>query len=437
MLIGRESKIVPGSHDFVIHDMLESANLFAMAQTNGVPDGMRLRMWSLRQIISKSTSPDMMSIVHWRGETTVPVRVEPIQCRNDLFRGDKTYWLIGLAGDLGRSICDFMITQGAQHVVLTSRNPQADLRWVQEYEHQGVKVVYLRADITSKEDLEQAHKTIRESMPPIAGVTNGALVLRDKGLINMDLATFHANTRPKVEGTMYLDAMFPDKSLDWFVAFSSISATVGNMGQMAYTAANMFMKALIQQRRARGLAGSTIDVSQVFGVGYIEREMKLQTSLSRDQATRLMQKSGTLIMSEPDLHQLFAEAIIAGRPGSGVNPEIITGVKTLTSVEATQALWAGHPRFGHFIQDTGAAKTPSAIKSDVLPVKTQLEKCKDVDEMATVLRGKSSSSAISGSHTDEYSRTRDEAQEQPYDERRERKRNDSAHRPWCRFTRSC
>jgi len=242
---------------------------------------------------------------------------------------------------------------------------------------------------------------IKQTMPLIAGVTNGALVLRDKGLINMDLETFHLNTRPKVEGTTYLDEMFPDNSLDWFIAFSSISATVGNMGQMAYTAANMFMKALIQQRRARGVAGSTIDISQVFGVGYIEREMKLQTSLSREQATRLMNRSGTLIMSEPDLHQLFAEAIVAGRPGSGANPEIITGVKTLSSLESKEALWAGHPRFGRFIQDVGAAKLPSATKTDAVPVKMQLEKCKDVEEMAMVLRSESHPSTCNNrNHTD-------------------------------------
>lgn len=386
MLIGRESNVLPGSHDFVIHDLLQNANLFAMAQTNGVPDGMPLRMHTLRQVVGNAAALDMLSIVHWRAESAAPVRVQPIDQRNDLFRADKTYWLIGLAGDLGRSICDFMITRGAKHVVLTSRHPVVDSRWVQEYDDRGIKVVYLRGDITKNSDLEQAHETIKRTMPPIAGVTNGALVLRDKGLINMDLDTFHANTRPKVEGTMYLDEMFPGKDLDFFIAFSSISATVGNMGQMAYSAANMFMKALIQQRRARGVAGSTIDISQVFGVGYIEREMKLQTSLSREQATRLMNRSGTLIMSEPDLHQLFAEAIISGRPDSGVNPEIITGVKTLSSSSAKEALWAGHPRFGHFIQDVGSAKLPSATKSDVVPVKTLLEKCKDEEEMAAVLR---------------------------------------------------
>jgi malonyl CoA-acyl carrier protein transacylase/SAM-dependent methyltransferase/NAD(P)-dependent dehydrogenase (short-subunit alcohol dehydrogenase family) len=388
VLGGREANVLPGSHALVVHDLLEGAALFATAQANGVPDGMPLRMYPVRLVVSNQVSLDMMSIIQWHAEPTAPVRVEPIQCRRDLFRSDKTYWLVGLAGDLGRSICDFMVTQGARHVVLTSRNPQVDSRWIEEHKAKDVEIIYMRGDITSKTDLERMHDEIKQSMPPIAGVTNGALVLRDKGLVNMDLPTFHQNTRPKVEGTRYLDEMFPDKSLDWFIAFSSISATIGNMGQMAYTAANMFMKALIRQRRARGVAGSVIDVSQVFGVGYIEREMKLQTSLSREQATRLMKKSGTIIMSEPDLHQLFAEAVIAGRPDSIDNPEIITGVQTLRTAEAKEALWAGHPRFGHFVQDAGAAKLPSTTKADTVPVKIQLEKCKDMEEMAVVLRGR-------------------------------------------------
>jgi SAM-dependent methyltransferase/NAD(P)-dependent dehydrogenase (short-subunit alcohol dehydrogenase family) len=384
---GREANIRPGSHALAVNNLLEAANVFAAAQANGVPDGMPLRVYQVRQVVSNTIPLDIMSIMQWHGEPTAPVRVEPIQCRRDLFRGDRTYWLIGLAGDLGRSICDFMVTQGARHIVLTSRNPQIDTRWVEEHTVNDAEVVFMRGDITSKHDLERMHEKIKQSMPPVAGVTNGALVLRDKGLINMDLPTYHLNTKPKVEGTMHLDEMFPDKSLDWFIAFSSIAATVGNNGQMAYTAANMFMKALIRQRRARGIAGSVIDVSRVFGVGYIEREMKLQTSLGREQATRLMTKSGSMIMSEPDLHQLFAEAVIAGRPDSKANPEIISGVCTLRAAEAKEVLWAGHPRFGHFIQDAGAAKLPSATKADAIPVKVQLEKCKDLEEMAVVLRG--------------------------------------------------
>jgi len=256
---------------------------------------------------------------------------------------------------------------------------------VEDHTLQGATVAFMKADITKKSDLEAVHQQITRTMPPVAGVTNGSLVLRDKGLINMDLETFHINTKCKVEGTEYLDEMFPDNTLDWFIAFSSISATVGNMGQMAYTAANMFMKALIAQRRHRGVAGSVIDISQVFGVGYIEREMKLQTQMSREQAIRLMSRSGTLIMSEPDLHQLFAEAIIAGRAESNEDPDIITGIKTITPAEAKEALWGDNVRFGHFIQNAGSAKLPSVTKTTSIPVKVQLEAAKDVEEQSTIL----------------------------------------------------
>jgi SAM-dependent methyltransferase/NAD(P)-dependent dehydrogenase (short-subunit alcohol dehydrogenase family) len=394
VLIARESTELSGYHNSAVQQLLEKANSFAAAQLNGVPDGMPLRMVRLGDFVRQGMSLELMSIVHWHGDTTVPVRIEPIVSRRDLFEDGKTYWLVGLAGDLGRSLCDFMVTRGARYVVLTSRNPQADSQWIEDFAAQGVTVSYIKADITSKADMQRAKEQIVQTMPPIAGVTNGALVLRDKGLINMDLDTFHANTRPKVEGTLYLDEMFPSDTLDFFIAFSSISATVGNMGQMAYTAANMFMKALISERRHRGLAGSVIDISQVFGVGYIEREMKLQNQLSREQAIRLMSRSGTLIMSEPDLHQLFAEAVIAGRAGSDADPEIITGVKTITSAESTEALWGSNPRFGHFIQDVGAAEIPSATKAAAVPVKMQLEAAKDVEEMSNILQGKPKTSSL-------------------------------------------
>ncbi|KAF3480350.1 Beta-ketoacyl synthase, active site protein [Arthroderma uncinatum] len=386
VLGARESSQRPGSHDESIHQLLMDVNAFAVAQLNGVPDGMPMRLYPLSYIVSNTEPLGPMSLVNWHSESEVPVQVEPIFNRNDLFQPDKTYWLLGLAGDLGRSLCDFMVTRGAQHVVLSSRNPVADTQWIEDHALQGVTVSYLKADITDRADLERAREELLQTAPPIAGVANGALVLRDKGLINMDLDTFHANTRCKVEGTTYLDEMFPDNTLDFFIAFSSISATVGNMGQMAYTAANMFMKALISQRRHRNVAGSVIDISQVFGVGYVEREMKLRNAMSREQAIRLMDKSGTIIMSEPDLHQLFAEAVISGRPDSQLDPNIITGVKTMTTAESKDAIWRSNPRFGHFIQDVGAVKAPSATKAATIPVKTQLEGAKDAEEMSTILK---------------------------------------------------
>ncbi|KAH8896313.1 putative polyketide synthase [Thozetella sp. PMI_491] len=388
-LIGRISAPLSGLQDDGIQQMLAKANEFASTQLNGVPDGMPLRMVPLSHIAAgegASTDTEAMTIVDWRADPTIPVLTEPISRRNDLFGDNKTYWLLGLAGDLGRSICDYMIEHGARHVVLTSRHPQIDQEWVYLHATRGATIVYIAADITMKSEVENAHSRIVSSCPPIAGVANGALVLRDTSLGNMDLETLHANTKAKVLGTTYLDHLFPENTLDWFVAFSSLASMVGNHGQGGYTAANLFMKALIAQRRHRGLAGSVIDIAQVVGVGYIARETQKNAALSREQAMRLTSRSGAFVMSETDLHQLFAEAIIAGRPGSNLDPEIITGLRVISTAEAKETLWGDNVKFGHFIQDIGLAKLPSVAKSGAIPVKKLLEAAKNEDEMGVVLR---------------------------------------------------
>ena len=43
-------------------------------------------------------------------------------------------------------------------------------------------------------------------------------------------------------------------------------------------------------------------------------------------------------MSESDLHQLFAEAVVAGRPNSGLNPELIAGINLIKGDEAKDAV---------------------------------------------------------------------------------------------------
>jgi hybrid polyketide synthase/nonribosomal peptide synthetase ACE1 len=96
-------------------------------------------------------------------------------------------------------------------------------------------------------------------MPPIAGVANGALILRDQAFSDMDLESFQTVIKPKVDGTLFLNQLFQENTLDFFIAFSSVVATMGNSGQSAYSAANGFTKALVNQRRERGLAGSVID----------------------------------------------------------------------------------------------------------------------------------------------------------------------------------
>lgn len=243
---------------------------------------------------------------------------------------------------------------------------------------------FFDSDLTSFESTKKLHATLVETMPPIEGVANGAMVLRDGSVLSMPYESLMTTLNSKVQSTINLNRLFSAKVLDWFVGFSSIVGTTGNAGQAAYSAGNMFMKAVIKDRRSRGLAGSTIDICRVIGLGYIERESSGR--LTREHQARLATRSGSLTMGELDMHQLFAEAIIHGRPDSGLNPEIITGLSPLGAEEAKDAFWVEHPRFGLIVQDEGTgAGQGNDVKASSVPVRQLLEAAKTMQDVSRIL----------------------------------------------------
>lgn len=82
------------------------------------------------------------TIVDWTADAVVSARVRPIDSGR-LFSDNKTYLLIGLTGDLGRSICRWMLGHGAKHVALSSRHPQVETRWLEEMVELGGNVLVL------------------------------------------------------------------------------------------------------------------------------------------------------------------------------------------------------------------------------------------------------------------------------------------------------
>jgi acyl carrier protein len=73
-----------------------------------------------------------------------------------------------------------------------------------------------------------------------------------------DLAGVAAVMAAKVGGAVWLDQLTAHLELDAFVVFSSISSTWGSGRQPGYAAGNAFLDALIENRRARGLAGASV-----------------------------------------------------------------------------------------------------------------------------------------------------------------------------------
>lgn len=88
----------------------------------------RLPQLDLRSLIETQQPSIAQSLVSWES-TLLPVQVR--SATNVVrFAKDKTYWLVGLTGGLGLSLCQWMARQGARYIALSSRNPKVDEGWI-------------------------------------------------------------------------------------------------------------------------------------------------------------------------------------------------------------------------------------------------------------------------------------------------------------------
>jgi hybrid polyketide synthase/nonribosomal peptide synthetase ACE1 len=102
-------------------------------------------------------------ILSWKSSATVPVSVQPVDCK-PLFRKDRTYLLFGLSGQIGRSLARWMTAHGAKYIVLTSRNPVTDERWLEKVQRGGAKVRLVANDITDRQAVIELVQEVQRTL---------------------------------------------------------------------------------------------------------------------------------------------------------------------------------------------------------------------------------------------------------------------------------
>ena len=274
------------------------------------------------------------SIISWTGIGSIQVEVMPA-ASDRLFMDEKTYFLIGLTGDVGLSLCEWMTDHGAKYVAIASRHPTIPQGILQYLQKKGLTIRIFSLDIADDDNLRNVHQEIVASMPPIAGVVNAALIVRDHPFDGMALEDLEAVFRPKVVGTLNLDQLFFSTPLDFFILFSSAASIVGKPAQSGYNAANLFMSTVAARRRKRGFSASVMHFGMLLGFGFIHGQAGPITEAR-------FRQDDLLAIPEPDFHEIFAQAIVSGRPESDLNPEIIAGLGTEINTP-----WRAMPRFGH------------------------------------------------------------------------------------------
>lgn len=342
------------------------------------------RLIALGKVGQHSAVGEPLAVVDWN-INHVEVKVQPIDS-GILFRDDRTYVFIGMAGELGQSLTGWMMAHGARHVVLTSRNPKINPKFVADMEskYAGAVVKAISVDITSAESLRLMHNTILSSLPPICGIVNGAMILDDELFLDMTFEQFEKVTKPKVLGTQLLDSILTDdSSLEFFIVATSIASVIGWTGQSNYSAANEFMTSLVRNRRdVRGVVGSAMSIPAVKGVGYAAQK---ENGFDFD----YFQSLGYINISEEDLHSLFAEAILSGRPAhKNKGPaQVAMGINYVASDLEVSAAHRRDVKFSRFIkrEDNTLAAAGDSSKGSGVRVKVQLESATTTEEVRHIV----------------------------------------------------
>ncbi|WMP19415.1 aminotransferase class I/II-fold pyridoxal phosphate-dependent enzyme [Thiothrix lacustris] len=174
---------------------------------------------------------------------------------------DGSYLVTGGLGGLGLQVAQYLADQGARHLVLSSRsgaNSEDAQTLVQQLTEQGINVSVVKADVANAEDVARM-LDVAQSQAPLRGIIHAAGLIDDGGVLQQTPERFARVMAPKVLGAWLLHNQTQNLPLDFFISFSSIASLMGSPGQTNYAAANAVVDLLMQQRRAQGLPGISIN----------------------------------------------------------------------------------------------------------------------------------------------------------------------------------
>ncbi|MEU8087058.1 SDR family NAD(P)-dependent oxidoreductase [Micromonospora sp. NPDC049101] len=217
---------------------------------------------------------------------------------------DGTLLVTGGTGGLGRLLARHLVRErGVRHLVLASRQgPEADgvADLVAELAQTGAEVTAVACDVADREALRGLISGLSR---PLTGVVHAAAVLDDGVVSALTPSRLDAVLRPKADAAWHLHELTADLDLKTFVLFSSAAGILGSQGQGAYAAANAFLDALAQHRRAAGLPAQSL----AWGLW---EDLAQRTG---DDVTRLV-RSGAVAMSAQEGLDLFDTALSLSAP---------------------------------------------------------------------------------------------------------------------------
>ena len=167
----------------------------------------------------------------------------------------------GGTGAVGGHVARWAAGRGAPRVVLASRSGPAAggaAALAAGLAGAGSAVAVLAGDLAERAVVSALLAWISAGGPALAAVLHAAGTAQAGAIQDMTAADLAGVLASKAAAAAHLDELTADLNLDAFVLFSSAAATWGSGGQAGYVAANAFLNALAEDRRGRGLPGTSV-----------------------------------------------------------------------------------------------------------------------------------------------------------------------------------
>ncbi|KAJ4382621.1 hypothetical protein N0V86_001843 [Didymella sp. IMI 355093] len=285
-----------------------------------------------------------------------------------------TYLFVGGLGGLGRSLALEFVACGARHIAFLSRSGNAKPESnaiINQLAVLGVDVKVFTGDVADQSSFLSAMRLCSSCMPPIKGVMQLAMVLRDVLIENMSYDEWSTPLRPKVKGTQHLHEYFShDRPLDFMIFCSSFSGLCGSPGQAQYGAGNTYQDALAHHRHSQGLKATSVDLGIMLSVGILA-EMGTHT---------FKQWEAVLGIRQHAFHGLIKSIVRRQQRNMDVPAQICLGLGTadmMLTHNLPNPPWYTDPRFKPLTVKSLPATTDDAISPHVADVASLTMKLAD------------------------------------------------------------
>jgi acyl transferase domain-containing protein len=238
--------------------------------------GSRNRELLVNQILTEFSAGFADPVVAYRGDyrwvqVFEPLRLEKTNEKNLRLREKGVYLVTGGLGGIGLVLAEHLAASVQAKLILTGRSEfpgkenwqqwlethgeqdavSRKIKKIQHLEELGAEVLVCSADAADLVQMQAVIDLAKRRFAGIHGVIHAA-GLPDGGMIPLRTReTIAPILAPKVKGTLVLDQVLKDETLDFFVLCSSVSAILGLIGQVGYCAANAFQDAFAYYKTHR------------------------------------------------------------------------------------------------------------------------------------------------------------------------------------------